>query len=510
MNPDGTFSYTPFADSTNADSFRYHITDGTHDSDDGIVTIDVIPVNDAPAIVGGSSTGGLKADMLTAAAAAYLLADHDLIDTLGGPLGFGDGTLAANDDGSTGAIDLTSVFGGDGLNFFGHTYTSLWINNNGNVTFDAPFGGYTPTSIDAGFNNPIIAPFWADVDTFGGATNPGADGNSTGSNLVYYDLDTDNHVLTVTWDDVGYYSYNTDLSNAFQLQLIGLGDGDFDIVFRYEDVNWTTGDSSGGHAGLGGDIARAGYSAGDGNPGHYFELPQSGHQDQILALESTPGNTFPAIDGVDVFEVRSGNVTGASVAHGDIQFTDPDGATDTHTASFLAVNGGMHDEAPYLGTFVLDDPATNDSNVTEPDGATPGSVGWHFNMPSQEIEHIPANTVITQTYVVTVADSHSAVATQTVSVSIGSAGSDHFEFHADNHVGANTIVNFNTAADSIDLWDYGFNNEADLIAAISSNGADAQHGDAVVDLGNGDTITVAGITQDDLASHLSIFHSSLA
>ncbi len=97
--------------------------------------------------------------------------------------------------------------------------------------------------------------------------------NSTGSDLVYYSLDSVNHVVTITWDDVGYFSQHDNLANAFQLQLIGLGNGDFDIVFRYEAVNWTTGDSSGGSGGLGGTPARAGYSAGDGNPSHYFELP---------------------------------------------------------------------------------------------------------------------------------------------------------------------------------------------------------------------------------------------
>jgi Nidogen-like len=73
--------------------------------------------------------------------------------------------------------------------------------------------------ITAGANNPIIAPFWADVDTrgVGASTTPG--GNSTGANRVHYDLDTVNGVVTVTWDDVGYYNQHTNLLNAFQVQL---------------------------------------------------------------------------------------------------------------------------------------------------------------------------------------------------------------------------------------------------------------------------------------------------
>ena len=90
------------------------------------------------------------------------------------------------------------------------------------------------------------------MDTRGGAVNTNTGGNSTGSNLVYESLNTTNNVLTVTWDDVGYYSQHTNKLDAFQVQLISLGGGNFDIVFRYEAINWTTGDASGGSNGLGG------------------------------------------------------------------------------------------------------------------------------------------------------------------------------------------------------------------------------------------------------------------
>ena len=72
--------------------------------------------------------------------------------------------------------------------------------------------------------------------------------------------------------------------------------------------------------------ARAGYSAGDGV--HYFELSQSGNQAQMLALESTTGNT--GIAGVDVFEVRNGDVVSNSTTSGTILFSDAD-LSDTHS-----------------------------------------------------------------------------------------------------------------------------------------------------------------------------------
>jgi hypothetical protein len=273
-------------------------------------TVDALP---GLAITGTSATGSVPSSALTPTAASYLTADHDLINTLGGSTGFGTVVLfdgsQRSDDGSSSAVDITSIFGSQGIDFFGSQYTSLYINNNGNITFKGPSFTFTPSHITDGSDNPIIAPFWADVDTRGGTGT---------SNLVYESLDTTNDVLTITWDDVGYYDAHTNLLYAFQLQLISLGNGDFDIVFRYENINWTTGDASGGHDGLGGTPARAGYSAGDDNSSHYFELSGSGDQSSMLALPSTTGNT--GIQGVYVFQVESGNVTSAPVANGAIQF----------------------------------------------------------------------------------------------------------------------------------------------------------------------------------------------
>lgn len=232
----------------------------------------------------------------------------DLINGLGGVEGFGENVLPPNDDEFTNAIDITAVFGG-GLNFFGTSYDHLFVNNNGNITFNSGLSTFTPDEITAGINNPIIAPFWADVDTRGGPTVP-TGGNATGSNTVYYDLDTVNHVLTVTWNDVGYFSSHTDKANAFQLQLIDRGGGNFDIVFRYQAIYWTTGDVT-GSGGLGEDgAARAGYSAGDGI--HAFELPQSGDQNAMLGLPFTPApdgtQGVTGETGVYLFQVRNGVV----------------------------------------------------------------------------------------------------------------------------------------------------------------------------------------------------------
>ena len=225
-----------------------------------------------------------------------------LVGGLGGATGYGETPIPTNDDGYT-SIDLSPVFE-NGLNFFGTTGSSVYVNTNGSISFDYGITTYTPTSITGG-STPMIAPFWADVDTRSGQP-------------IYVDLDTVNDVVTFTWSDVGYYDRHTDLLNSFQLQLYDRGGGDFDIVFRYEDINWTTGDASDGVGGLGGSVAHAGYSA--GNAADFFELPQSGNQSAVLGLENAIGNTGQ--QGLWVFEVRNGSVGVGDITFGQGSFDD--------------------------------------------------------------------------------------------------------------------------------------------------------------------------------------------
>ena len=62
---------------------------------------------------------------------------------------------------------------------------------------------------------------------------PSPGGTSTGSNLVWYDVDVANRTFTATWDDVGSYNSQTNKVNAFQLSIVEIDNlGDFDIVLR--------------------------------------------------------------------------------------------------------------------------------------------------------------------------------------------------------------------------------------------------------------------------------------
>ncbi|WP_319496835.1 nidogen-like domain-containing protein [uncultured Cohaesibacter sp.] len=260
--------------------------------------------------------GNISGGSGTTTTGSAITGDGTLVGGLGGALGYGEIEINRNDDGYQ-LVDISSVFE-NGLNFFGTTASSMYVNTNGSISFGSGISTFTPTTISGGLYN-LIAPFWADVDTRAG-------------NPIYVDLDPTADVVTITWSDVGYFSYHTDLLNSFQLQLYDRGNGDFDIVFRYDDINWTTGDASGGTGGLGGTVTHAGYSAGNGSD--YYELPQSGSQSAILNLENTVGNTGTV--GLWTFEVRNGEIGVGDITFGSYAFVNQNGTANTGLYGFVA------------------------------------------------------------------------------------------------------------------------------------------------------------------------------
>ena len=209
---------------------------------------------------------------------------------------FDSSTLARNDDGSTGLVGI-----GFDTNFFGTTYNQLFVNNNGNATFDSPLGTFTPFPI-ATTETVIIAPFFADVDTRNLASNEVTYGTGT--------IDGRN-AFGINWLGVGYFPSAADKLNSFQLALIDrsdIGAGNFDIEFNYDQILWETGGASGGTDGLGGFSARTGYSDGLGNS---FELPGSAVNGAFLdgGPNSLVANRLNSdVDGRYLFAVRNGVV----------------------------------------------------------------------------------------------------------------------------------------------------------------------------------------------------------
>ncbi|WP_062304987.1 nidogen-like domain-containing protein [Demequina subtropica] len=220
-------------------------------------------------------------------------------------------TLTRNDDGSSTEVELPFE-----LSFYGRTYDSLWVNNNGNVTFESALATYTPFGLLA-TSTPIIAPFFADVDT----RADGGDPVTYGYGTTTYD---GQEAFCVDWLNVGYFNRHVDKTNSFQLLLVPRpqsGDGAFDIVFNYDRIEWETGDASGGQGGTGGSSARAGFSAGTSEPNTSLELPGSGEPGAFLDSNLTgltSGSQGSTVDGRYVFRVRSdGVVADTYVALGD-------------------------------------------------------------------------------------------------------------------------------------------------------------------------------------------------
>jgi hypothetical protein len=152
------------------------------------------------------------------------------------------------DDASTEEINLPFNFC-----FFEETYNSLFINNNGNISFDESYGTFS----SEGFPNnnfKMIAPFWSDVDTRGG------------NGQILYRITP--NAIYINWIEVGYFSEHAEKLNSFQL-IISDGSGivlpeGVNTSFCYKDMQWTTGDASEGVNGFGGSPATVGANKGDG------------------------------------------------------------------------------------------------------------------------------------------------------------------------------------------------------------------------------------------------------
>ncbi|RKF18897.1 nidogen [Alginatibacterium sediminis] len=233
-----------------------------------------------------------------------------MLNGFGGELGYGTNDISFGDDTSSNELDLPFV-----INYFGEVHDTFFINSNGNITFNDGFTTFTPQPFpldriadgggceecgDDGEPAPqallaepepdylsMIAPFWADVDVRdGGQIFLGA---------------PDQNSIAVTWKDVAGYGLDSEQTNSFQLVLINRDDtgaGNFDVEFRYDQIEWTTGSASGGVA------AQVGYDAGDGE--NHFTLPGS-RSEAVRDLVST-SNTGE--DGVWRFAIRDGALPG--------------------------------------------------------------------------------------------------------------------------------------------------------------------------------------------------------
>ena len=245
--------------------------------------------------------------------------------------GTGGGPL---DDGSSAPVALPFQF-----DFYGELLSSVYINVNGNVSFDESYWEFSSTGFPiSGFK--MVAPFWADVDL-------------RGSGQIWYKINANS--IYINWVNVGYYNSQSDLLNTFQLvlsdgtdPLIGIGNN---VAFHYGDMNWTTGSASGGTAGYGGTPATVG--ANYGNAGDYFTL---GRFDRPGAdyISSTASNGVDYLDGQCAQFSVAGNQNLAPIAFGIpsnnlLELCPNQGAT--YTLSFASPEANQITHTEISGIF---------------------------------------------------------------------------------------------------------------------------------------------------------------
>ncbi|MEO5924837.1 MAG: putative Ig domain-containing protein [Bryobacteraceae bacterium] len=261
--------------------------------------------------------------------------------------GFNSNSVPRNDDGSSPLQPL-----GFTINLFGKIRSNVFVNNNGNITFDSSLSTFTPFGLKSTARE-IIAPFFADVDT----RNPD-------SKLVTYGQDVINghRAFGANYIDVGYYASHVDKTNSFQLVLIERADqgpGDFDIEFNYGRIAWETGDASGGVNGFGGTPAAAGWSNGGDTS---YELPGSLIAGAFLdngpyalvrqaitgAVVNTTSSQSNAKAGRLIFRARDGVISpGLVISGGQL----PDATTGVPYSQALTVAGA---DPPFRWTFQPD------------------------------------------------------------------------------------------------------------------------------------------------------------
>jgi hypothetical protein len=220
--------------------------------------------------------------------------------------------LPAGDDNSSAAVPL-----GFTAHMFDSSFSSVFVNNNGNLTTDRSLSEFTPFDFRE-TGTPFIAPFFGDVDT----SLEGGIGH-----VDYGPITFDGKAaFCVIWDHVGYFDEHEDKRNTFQVIIVNQGTPGVDLVFNYDSIAWETGDASDGVNGFGGTSAAAGWAAGDGDSSHALMQPGSfangglldSNPQTSLAGHATAGQ--PA--GRYVYQLREGAPTGGRIIG---QVTDPGG-----------------------------------------------------------------------------------------------------------------------------------------------------------------------------------------
>jgi hypothetical protein len=216
----------------------------------------------------------------------------------------------------------------------------------------------------------------------------------------------------------------------------------------------------------------------------------------LTVTDQTQGGTSESVHLVGDFTGAAWTVT--VDASGGADVSDPP-ATHSPGAFLTSVPPAIAGEATFSEGGQSAAAKFDLTPVTDVDGTI-----FDFPLAGDQINLAPGQAV-TQSYSnITMTDPQNPgqAVTGTMSVSIGGPGNDNFIFAPG--IGADTIANFNPLADTIELEHFANLQNVRQLAALVTPDA---HGDAVIELGHNDSITLPGVTQSYLQAHLqSLVH----
>uniref|UniRef100_A0A672ICA7 NIDO domain-containing protein n=1 Tax=Salarias fasciatus TaxID=181472 RepID=A0A672ICA7_SALFA len=151
------------------------------------------------------------------------------------------GRSSRSDDGNSPRIHLSQPFV-----YFGHSYSQIYVNHNGHLTFTGPWRSFTPQRFPINGSRDVIAPFWTDID------------NRERGQIIYKEhrsghilqqatQDVNQYfpglnfqavsVFVATWYEVAYYP-RTSTVTTFQAVLISGGRYSF-VLMNYGAIDRT-------------------------------------------------------------------------------------------------------------------------------------------------------------------------------------------------------------------------------------------------------------------------------
>ncbi len=386
--------------------------------------------------------------------------EHRTVPTAVIPGVFNSSTLGRIDDAPSGTASLGFSAG---INFFGTTYNTIYVNNNGNVTFSGADAGYVPAALTTSGQLPRIAPFFADVDTR--IAPSGTVTYGTGTVTVN---GTPRAAFGVNWPSVGYYSEQTDKLNTFQIVIIerfDTGPGNFDIEMNYDKVQWEIGSASNGQ------YAHAGFTSGSGATGTFYEFAGSGTAGGLLDTNPATGlinqNFNSTIDGQSaspvngryIFQARGGVLeVPPKIAATVSSVTVPEGSTATNLGTWSDTNS-------------TDNVTLSASIGTVVKSGTNAAGTWSWSLDTTD------GPIQSQTVTITANDGNGGIATTSFPLTVVNvAPTATFTVTNGNTYGTSTVASFTSpfdpsTADTIATFHYDFSIDSPITSPASFTAA---------------------------------------